>query len=66
MIINGPRLVFGALLIAGTCSIGGCVTYAPNPAPTSTTTTESTTTTQPPSMAIPPGGTTTTQTSPSP
>jgi len=54
------RLGFGLALLAGTCSLAGCVSYAPQPAaPTSTTTTESTTTQQPPVLPGQPAQTTT-------
>ena len=67
MLSRKVRLMFGFLLLAGACPLGGCIVTTPSTtAPPSTTTTESTTT-QPAPYAPPQTTTTTTtqqQTSP--
>lgn len=63
------RLGFGLALLAGTGSLAGCISYAPQQQPptTSSTTTESTTTQQPSPVPGLPGQTTTvTTTAPAP
>jgi hypothetical protein len=53
MVNNKVRLLFGFLLLAGACPLGGCIVTPPSPTAAPSTTTTQSTTTQPAPFAPP-------------